>query len=308
MHSLSVALLAGATIASAFSSAQAADPADLPPIMGPQPIGAVPVIQQVAPVPVIQDFGGGWYLRGDISIGVQRFKEFDHVQTNSAFVWPASWRIEQQEVSDTTTFGGGIGFQWNSWLRFDVTAESRGKSRFSAIGSYTEFCTVGRCFDTYQGNHSAISLMANGYVDLGTWLNLTPFVGAGAGYTRHSISGLSDAGFLSNGLTGFGYASNNDFSDWTFTWALHAGIAYCLSNNFKLELAYRYMNFGNVNTSIIDCASGGCSTGSGARAFYTLREMDSHDLRFGIRWMLAPEAVVAPAPAYPLPPPLIRKG
>jgi hypothetical protein len=96
MRSLSVALLAGATIASAFSSAQAADPADLPPIMGPQPIGTapMPVIQQVAPVPAIQDFGGAWYLRGDI--GVQRFTEFEHVQTNSAFVWPASWRIEQR--------------------------------------------------------------------------------------------------------------------------------------------------------------------------------------------------------------------
>ena len=68
-----------------------------------------------------------------------------------------------------------------------------------------------------------------------------------------------------------------------------------------MELAYRYMNFGNVNTGIIDCASGGCSTGAGPRAFYTFRELDSHDLKFGMRWMLAPEA-----PVYA--PPLIRKG
>ena len=76
-----------------------------------------------------------------------------------------------------------------------------------------------------------------------------------------------------------------------------------MNNNFKMELAYRYLNMGNVNTGVIDCASGGCSTGGGPRAFYTFREMDSHDLKFGMRWMLAPEQQ---APVYM--PPLMRKG
>ena len=70
-----------------------------------------------------------------------------------------------------------------------------------------------------------------------------------------------------------------------------------------MELAYRYLNFGNVNTSIIDCANSGCSVGGGPRAFYTLREMDSHDLKFGMRWMLQPEQQ---QPVYA--PPLVRKG
>ena len=81
----------------------------------------------------------------------------------------------------------------------------------------------------------------------------------------------------------------NDFSEWKFAWAVHAGVAYNVNNNFKMELAYRYLNFGNVNTGVIDCAAAGCSTGGGPRAFYTFREMDSHDLKFGMRWMLAPE-------------------
>jgi opacity protein-like surface antigen len=218
-------------------------------------------------------------------------------------VWPASWRIDQREMGDAAFIGGGIGFQWNSWLRFDGTAEYRMKAKFKTIGSYTEFCPGGRCFDVYDGNHSAVVLMANGYIDLGTWMCLTPFIGGGVGYARHSISGFTDVGFISDGTTGFGYAANNDFAEWKFAWAVHAGVAYNVTNNFKMELAYRYMNFGNVNTSIIDCASGGCSTGGGPRAFYTFREMDSHDLKFGMRWMLQPEQV---APVYQ--PPLVRKG
>ncbi|MEJ0078423.1 MAG: outer membrane beta-barrel protein [Alphaproteobacteria bacterium] len=289
MRSLKVALFAGAAIAAAFTSAQAAD---LGPIMqAPQPI------QQVA----IADTGG-WYLRGDIGIGVQHFTEFDHTQTNSAFVWPASWRIDQRDMGDAVFLGAGIGYQWNSWLRFDATAEYRMKNSFKAIGSYTEFCPSGRCFDVYEGNHSAFVFMANGYIDLGTWMCLTPFVGAGVGVARHSITGLTDVGYVS-GSTGFGYASNNDFAEWKFAWALHAGVAYNVSNNFKVELAYRYLNMGNVNTSIIDCASAGCSTGGGPRAFYTFTNMDSQDIKLGMRWMLTPDVV---APVYQ--PPLMRKG
>ena len=291
MRSLKVALFAGAAIASAFTSALAAD---LGPIMqAPRMLAPAQVEEQM----------GGWYLRGDIGVGSQRFKEFDFTQTNQAFVWPASWRIDQREMGDAGFFGGGIGFQWNAWLRFDATAEYRMKTKFKAIGSYTEFCPGGRCFDVYDGNHSAAVLMVNGYIDLGTWMCLTPFVGAGAGYARHTITGFSDTGYISDGTTGFGYAANNDFAEWKFAWAVHAGVAYNVNNNFKMELAYRYLNFGNVNTSVIDCANGGCSTGGGPRAYYTFRELDSHDVKFGMRWMLQPDQQ---QPVYQ--PPLMRKG
>ena len=289
MRSLKVALVAGAAFAAAFTSAQAAD---LGPIMQPRAI---------APVQV-EEMTGGWYLRGDIGVGAQNFKDFDHHQTNPTFVWPASWRIEQRDMNDSAFIGAGIGYQWNAWLRFDATAEYRAKSSFSALGSYTEFCPNGRCFDKYEGNHSAVVVMANAYVDLGTWMCLTPFVGVGAGFARHTFTGLTDVGFISDGTTGFGFAQN-DFSEWKFAWAVHAGVAYNVTSNFKMELAYRYLNMGNVNTSIIDCASSGCST-NGPRAFYTLRELDSHDIKFGMRWMLTPDQQAAPAYM----PPLVRKG
>src|SRR5689334_564296 len=100
MRSLKVALFAGAAIAAAFTSANAAD---LGPIMqAPQPIQQVAVAET-----------GGWYLCGDIGVGVQTFKEFEHTQTNSAFVWPASWRIDQRDMGDAFFVGGGVGYQWN---------------------------------------------------------------------------------------------------------------------------------------------------------------------------------------------------
>jgi opacity protein-like surface antigen len=244
---------------------------------------------------------GGWYLRGDIGGGAQKFTDFGHTQTNPNFVWPASWRIEQKDAGDAFFIGGGVGYQWNSWLRFDATAEYRAKASFNALGSYTEFCPGGRCFDKYDGNHSAIVVMANAYIDLGTWFCLTPFVGAGVGAAQHRFTGMTDVGYISDGTTGFGYAAA-DSSEWKFAWALHAGVAYNVTNNFKMELAYRYLNMGDVNTSIINCASSGCAT-TGPRAFYTMQNFDSQEIKFGMRWMLQPEQQ---QPAYM--PPLVRKG
>ena len=287
MRSLKFTLVAGALFAAAFSSARAAD---LGPIMQPAPIQPV----------VVEQFTGGWYLRGDIGVGSQQFREFDHHQTNSAFVWPPSWRIEQRDFNDTTFIGGGFGYQWNSWLRFDATAEYRMKSKFKVIGSYTDFCPGGqRCFDVYDGNHSATVLMANAYIDLGTWFCLTPFVGAGAGFARHTFTGVTDVGYIADGTTGFGY-SQNDFTEWKFAWAAHAGVAYNVNNNFKMEFAYRYLNFGSIDTPIINCASTGCMT-NGPRAFYTMTNFTSNDFRIGLRVMLQQDAP-------PPPPPLMRKG
>ena len=90
---------------------------------------------------------GRWYLRGDVGVGVQTFSSFDHGQTNSVFVWPASWTIVQQDIQDTAIFGAGIGYAWNNWLRFDVTGEYRTKAGFKATGRYTEFCGGANCFD-----------------------------------------------------------------------------------------------------------------------------------------------------------------
>ena len=40
---------------------------------------------------LLSSSASGWYLRGDVGVGVQNFTTFDHSQTISVFVWPASW-------------------------------------------------------------------------------------------------------------------------------------------------------------------------------------------------------------------------
>jgi opacity protein-like surface antigen len=101
--------------------------------------------------------------------------------------------------------------------------------------------------------------------------------------------------------------SANSNSKWTRAWALHAGVAYNVTNNVKIELAYRYINFGDIDTPNVACFAFGCGNINGnPNAFYTLTKFDAQELRIGVRFMLTPD--VAPAPLYAPPPPVMRKG
>ena len=49
---------------------------------------------------------------------------------------PASWTVNQKDIQSGLIIGGGIGYEVNNWLRFDVTGEYRTNATFKAIGSY----------------------------------------------------------------------------------------------------------------------------------------------------------------------------
>jgi opacity protein-like surface antigen len=301
-------LIAAAAAVIVSTSAHAADMAVPPP----------PVI---IPPPCCST-GSGWYLRGDVGVGVQTFGSFNHGQTNPSFVWPASWTIVQQEIQDTSIFGGGIGYAWNNWLRFDVTGEYRTKALMKTTGRYmgtSDFCPntpfgVGSCFDNISGNLSSAVFLANAYVDLGTWWCLTPFIGAGVGTARNMLSGVQDQGIISSGFQGFGYTNSNS-AQWNLAWDVTAGLTYNVNEFLKVDLSWRYLNMGSPQTAVVNCQNTSPCVG----AFYTLQNVSSQDFRVGLRWMFGAggfggfggQAAFAPAaaPAYvPAPPPQYLPG
>jgi opacity protein-like surface antigen len=255
----------------------------------------LPQPQPMYQPPVMVAATSGWYLRGDVGVGVTDFTEFDHSQTNAAFVWPASWQIVQKDIQDTSIFGLGVGYEVNNWLRFDVTGEYRTKAMFKATGSYTDSCPGGICFDVNSGNYSAAVFMANAYVDLGTWWCVTPYIGAGVGGALNRITGVQDNGIIgSTGTVGFGFAPNDAFNT-TLAWNVQAGLTYNVTNNFKVDFSYRFLSLGSPQTGVVLCQNTAPCPG----AFYTLKDMTSQDFRIGFRWMLQPE---------PPPMPLMSRG
>ncbi len=279
---VSVKSLIGATAAILVSTAAyAADLGAPPPAMQYQP-PAAPTEQS------------GWYLRGDVGVGVQTFSSFDLQPPANV---PASWMVNQQAIQDTTTLGFGVGYDVNSWLRFDVTGEYRTASIFKALGSYDQgSCTVsgvtGTCFDNYSGNFSAAVFMANAYLDLGTWWCLTPYIGGGVGAAYDRVTNVDDIGPLPPGTVGFGYAAT-DNSTWNFAWNAQAGLTFNVTDNLKIDFNYRYLNMGSPLSGNIVCQNTGTTTPCN---FFSLKDVTSNDFRIGLRWMLqpAPTPVVMP--------------
>ena len=94
-------------------------------------------------------------------------------------------------------FGLGVGYRFNNWFRADVTGEYRGNSQFFGTDRITYVGGVGT--DTYHATKNEWVVMANAYVDLGTWWCITPFIGAGVGGARVAINGFTDQGIANNG-------------------------------------------------------------------------------------------------------------
>jgi opacity protein-like surface antigen len=244
--------------------------------------------------PPVEDFGG-WYLRGDIGMTNTRGKFFAPAYNDATTL-----SVSQlgHEFTSGTSFGLGVGYQFNSWFRADITGEWRSKVHFSG----TDFATIaglGPIADTYSAGFTSWVGMANVYVDLGTWWCITPFVGAGIGGAFNQISGLTDFGAIPSPGVGsvnaaVFFANQATEAKANFAWAAHAGLAYKVNQNFTIELAYRYLDMGTAITG-----PGSTFDGTRSSRAFEFHDLTSHDLKLGVRWTCCE----VPAPA-----PLIRKG
>lgn len=262
----------------ATGSARAAD-------YQPQPPPYVP------PPPPPQDCCAAienWYLRGFVGVGLNANYKLDYTTVTNA-------TLQHNDISDTYFVGGGVGYEFNNWLRFEATAEYRAKSRVYAFVTYPP-----GGLDEYQGYLKSWIFLANAFVDLGTWDCWTPFVGVGVGGAYNSLVDFSDVN--PNGGFGFGRSP----SEWHLAYALYAGVAYNVSKNFKIDLTYRYLNFGSI-TDTVDC-SVTCNHDS-----FKFDKLYSNDIMLGLRWTccetapVAPRYVYQPQPYVP-PPPLQSRG
>jgi opacity protein-like surface antigen len=211
------------------------------------------------PPPPVPDFASGWYLRGYVGVGMNGTYGLDYITTTNAI-------LQQTSNADTVFVGAGFGYEWNNWLRFDGTVEYRTKSRVNAFVTYPP-----NGIDFYEGNLSSWVLLANAFVDLGTWSCFTPYVGFGIGGALNTLSNFYDI----NPNGGFGFGRNP--SEWHLAYAFYAGVAYIVNSNFKIDLTYRYLNYGSI-TDTVDC-SVSCN-----HDVFKFRNLYSNDFMLGLRW------------------------
>jgi len=242
------------------------------------------------PPPPVVEFSG-WYLRGDIGMSNQRVSTLDNVGVNAG----ATVATPFLTFDSAPIFDVGLGYQINSWLRVDATAEYRANAHFHGQQVLTAPGII--LPDDYHASKSEWLFLANAYVDLGTWWNVTPFVGVGIGTSRNTISSFTDVGATQAfGNTILSTTYGADASKWNFAWAAYAGLAYQVSPNFTVEMSYRYLNLGSATTGPTNSFDG-VTVVNGTP--FVFKDLTSQDVRLGVRWMFND---------WVPPPPLMRRG
>jgi len=247
-----------------------------------------PIFVEEADEYVPVEVGSGWYLRGDVGYifdsgidGVD-YTAFDGVDDVSASFASAS-------IDTDFAWGGGFGYRFTDYFRADATVDGF-RADFNGTTSSDETC-IGlpdddtTCRSENSSEVSAVSVMANGYVDLGTYVGFTPYVGAGAGMSYVSWSNLDDTTYCVDGAVddctivgAVGGSSHPGENGWRFTYALMAGVAYDISKNFKVDVGYKYRSIDGGDMFGWDSDE---TFGDGSHG-----NIDTHEVRLGLRYEL----------------------
>jgi opacity protein-like surface antigen len=246
------------------------------------------VYEEAVPV----EIGSGWYLRGDIGYSLAR-------STTGPFTF-RSFDVGTASYTSTTMnparYGGGInagigfGYRFTDWFRSDLTLErfDLPASGTAALGTPCAGQAAGTtCNANFSSVLSAYSLMANAYVDLGTFARFTPYVGLGAGLVRASwLTGTVDYNCVPGVAAcaaGNPQAQLDGLTSYRFSYAAMAGVAFDINKNFKLDLGYKFRAVGGGNShnfSAADQAAGATGAQVTAPGFM------SHEIRLGLRYEL----------------------
>lgn len=271
-------ILAAATAALlASSAAYAAD------VYQPEPQPAYVDAPEVAVAEA-----SGWYLRGDLGYSFNKMRGAKYFQGGN----DNEVDFTTSSIKDSFWVGGGVGYQVNSYLRTDLTFDYMFKSDFK--GS-----TVGECSSPLEPCTSsdiaamkAYTLMANAYVDLGTYAYFTPYIGGGIGGSYVKWDKLRNTSCQDDGGGCDPTVEHGGKGSWRFAYQLMAGASIDVTCNVKADVGYRFRH--TLGGDMFGYASNG---GPGYdKGFY------SHSVHAGARYVFGGcETPVAYEPPPELP-------
>jgi opacity protein-like surface antigen len=206
------------------------------------------------------EFASNWYVRGDLAYAQETFPNI------APFPFGSS-----PTVLNTYSAGIGMGYKVNNWFRTDLILDYRTRAHAVESGGTNCFTNVinpppgqpnprpATCIGNFDSEIRRWDLLANGYLDLGTWDGFTPYIGAGAGFTWARIG--QSVNFTFNGLpcqASCGFTDGRNiitFADfdrsqssvsYRFAWAAMAGLAIAMTDHAQLDVGYRFLDLGTI--------------------------------------------------------------
>lgn len=189
----------------------------------------------------------GLYGRGDLGAGFGQSITFRDTNADAAncdlcgALFPSS-------TGHGLVFGAGVGYRLTPSLRADLTVDYL--TPVAVDGHSTAAPS-----STGSANLDSIVSLVNGYVDLAgafpNWFgSFQPYVSAGIGVARNHLG-------TTTGVSGLvGPFMLGEASWMNFAWALGAGVGYGLTPRVTIDLAYKYMDLGEVRTNATLIAGG----------------------------------------------------
>ena len=157
------------------------------------------------------------------------------------------------EIDPGGFFEGGLGCQVASTLRIEVTGGVHLKS------SLTDAFP-----DSLDAEISSQHVFVSTFWDITNYAGFTPYVGGGIGAVRHEISGLTAPDGAADG------------SDYDFAYHVGVGVSYDITSSLKFDLAYRYIDLGEVIS--------GVDAGAGTPGAISVADIQSHEVKVGLRY------------------------
>lgn len=231
-------MIIGRTILVALASATAAVGAVQAADYGPVYSGMLESAPELRPV----EIGNGWYLRGDVGYEVET--DYDGSLTAFSPFASASVPFQSLNLDDGFSGGAGVGYRFTEYLRADLTArygrhDVSGSLRLPDLACFADSL----CDGTVSAKARTWDLMANAYVDLGTFAGFTPYVGGGLGAVNVDYGDISANGCVT--FAGSVECEPEEFEGadaWRFAYNLQAGVAYHFNRSLALDVGYRYLN------------------------------------------------------------------
>jgi opacity protein-like surface antigen len=244
-----------------------------------------PSLAAPAPREDLVDFASNWYIRGDLAYSQETFPT-DLTSGSSS------------PVLNTFSAGIGGGYKVNNWFRTDLILDYRSPIHAAGSGA-PENCTfqatnpnsppavvflAETCTANFDSEINRWDLLANGYLDLGTWDGFTPYIGAGAGVswgrTDKSVIYTYNNGLPCGSSCAIGgniisdFDSNQSSMTYRFAWAAMAGVAIAMTDHVQLDVGYRFLDLGSIT---------GTSSVTGTSVTQRVR---ANEVRAGLRYMI----------------------
>lgn len=175
---------------------------------------------------------------------------------------------ELNEIGDSPVVQLGVGWRLNQNVRVDATLGYRGWYELDDGDAFPS---------DFKADITSWALMANGYYDFSlTWGK--PYVGAGLGIAMNKIDTITNSGgaLVPQSFSIPGGSSSG------LAWALMAGISFPLSPTMTLDLGWRYIDLGDIES---DAGTITCTPACGTDPYSGMSgKLRAHELMIGLRF------------------------